>query len=91
MEATAQMPLYECHKKVWALKIAHVEDNRDAGADGGLLHINDGHFAPVQVDAAYLAKHNPEAGGYYVVYADGYRSYSPAVAFEAGYTLIKKG
>jgi hypothetical protein len=41
------------------------------------------------VSLEYLDKHSPQAGGYYVVYEDGYRSYSPAAAFEAGYTLIK--
>ena len=33
-------------------------------------------------------KHDPQAGGYYVVYADGYQSFSPAQAFEEGYTRI---
>ena len=37
----------------------------------------------------WLDKHNPEVGGYYVVYEDGYKSFSPAKAFEEGYTLIK--
>ncbi|MCK9988658.1 MAG: hypothetical protein AzoDbin1_05130 [Azoarcus sp.] len=27
-------------------------------------------------------------GGYYVVYEDGYKSFSPAIAFESGYTRI---
>ena len=30
----------------------------------------------------------PRVGGYYVVYADGYKSFSPATAFEEGYTKI---
>ena len=33
-----------------------------------------------------MAKH--EAGGYYVRYPDGYESWSPAEAFEEGYTLV---
>jgi hypothetical protein len=40
------------------------------------------------VDGAYLLKHDPRPGGYFVEYADGYRSFSPAEAFEAGYTRI---
>jgi hypothetical protein len=43
---------------------------------------------PIPVTAAYLAKHEPQVGGYLVIYDDGYYSYSPAAAFEAGYTLI---
>lgn len=46
-------------------------------------------YAPFDVDGAYFSKHQPEAGGYYVVYADGYKSFSPAEAFEAGYTRVE--
>jgi hypothetical protein len=35
-----------------------------------------------------LDKHKPEVGGYYVVYKEGYKSFSPAGAFEEGYALI---
>jgi len=40
------------------------------------------------VDGQYLRQHRPEVGGYYVVYKDGYKSYSPAKAFEEGYTRL---
>ena len=33
----------------------------------------------------FMDKHSPQVGGYYVVYKDGYKSYSPAQAFEEGY------
>ena len=36
----------------------------------------------------YVAKHKLEVGGYYVVYEDGYKSFSPASAFESGYTPL---
>lgn len=42
----------------------------------------------VAVDMAWIEKHKPVIGGYYVRYADGYESFSPADAFEAGYTAI---
>jgi hypothetical protein len=42
----------------------------------------------IAVDHEFLRKHNPEVGGYFVLYADGYESYSPAKAFEEGYTRI---
>jgi site-specific recombinase XerD len=50
----------------------------------GLMY---GSGLPIHVRHDYVHKHKPEAGGYYVVYADGYKSYSPAKAFEEGYTL----
>ena len=46
-------------------------------------------YAPCPVDEAYMQKHQPEVGGYYVVYKDGYKSYSPAKAFEEGYTRTR--
>jgi hypothetical protein len=46
------------------------------------------HYAPFIVSAEYLSKHKPEVGGYYVLYRDGYKSFSPAKAFEEGYGKI---
>jgi hypothetical protein len=42
----------------------------------------------VPVDAEFLAKHKPEAGGFLVIYQDGYKSFSPAKAFMEGYALV---
>lgn len=42
----------------------------------------------VLVDHAWMLRHKPVIGGYYVVYEDGYASFSPVAAFEAGYTRI---
>jgi hypothetical protein len=84
-----EMPRYKSHKTVWALKIKSVEADGSAprGASGSCIIIpeEDG-YAPFRVDEEYCRKHNPRAGGYYVVYADGYKSFSPAQAFEEGYT-----
>lgn len=44
--------------------------------------------ATVTVGEEYVRKHNPNVGGYYVRYEDGYESFSPAAAFEAGYSLL---
>jgi hypothetical protein len=76
----AQLPQYRSHKVVGALKIAKIE--------GNVLTPADSQFAPFLLDKEYLRKHSPEAGGYYVVYSDGYKSFSPAKAFEEGYTLV---
>ncbi len=88
-----ELPRYKCHKIVRALKIAYIvrdnEDDPNAETDGSamLIPASDG-YAPFPVGSEYIRKHNPEKGGYYVVYKDGYTSYSPAKAFEEGYTLI---
>jgi hypothetical protein len=81
------MPLYQCHKRVSALRIAKIE--HEEGDDAGAIFTptEDGH-APFHVDHQYLVRHQPQVGGYYVVYEDGYRSYSPAAAFESGYRRI---
>lgn len=79
-EAQSEMPRYRCHKEVHALKIEAINGHEITPADQG--------FAPFQVLDAYLDKHNPQPGGYYVVYTDGYKSFSPAEAFEDGYTKI---
>lgn len=78
-----EMPSYLCHKRVWALKIAEVEPH----SLGAKITPAEEGYAPFSVDIAYVSKHVPEVGGYYVVYDDGYKSFSPAEAFEAGYTL----
>jgi hypothetical protein len=55
---------------------------------GACITPADDGYGPFEVTAAYVRKHGPEVGGYYVVYEDGYKSYSPAEAFEGGYSLI---
>lgn len=89
------MPRYKCHKEVHALKIKAVVLDIDAAkaesreTDGSAI-ITPEHegYAPFRVEHDYVHKHKPQAGGYYVVYEDGYKSFSPAQAFESGYTLI---
>ncbi len=88
-----EMPKYRCHKEVWALKIAKVVPSLTAAKDclnphTATLIPEDNRYGPVEVSKEYVTKHKPKAGGYYVVYKDGYKSFSPAEAFEGGYTLI---
>lgn len=92
---SAEMPKYQSHKKVWALKIAKIENDTDLASkenretDGSaMITPEDAGYGAFKVDNAYLKKHTPEVGGYYVVYEDGYKSFSPAKAFEDGYTRI---
>ena len=93
MTTSAQMPQYQSHKKVSALKIAkierHNENDPNAETNGSwMITPEEEGYAPFRVDQSYMAKHKPQVGGYYVVYADGYQSWSPAKAFEDGYTRI---
>lgn len=79
-----QLPRYRCHKEIGALKIADVVPT----PRGYELHFEDQRFAPHEVSEEWTSKYWPQPGWYFVVYEDGYKSCSPAKAFEAGYTLI---
>jgi hypothetical protein len=90
--ASIEMPRYKCHKEVWALKIAGIKrdgegENRESDGSATITPAED-RYAPFKVDADYMFKHRPQVGGYYVQYKDGYKSFSPADAFEDGYTKI---
>lgn len=90
MPVSAQMPRYQCHKKVWALKIKAINPtNEMLMYPDYALHFEEEGYAPIRKSRDWMQKHSPSAGGYYVVYEDGYTSYSPAKAFEEGYRLIK--
>jgi len=86
MPESRELPKYNCHKQVWALKIKSATVY-DSDGNGELVFEDEG-FAAMDVDGDYFRKHNPKAGGYYVQYKGGYKSYSPAEAFEDGYTLV---
>ncbi len=86
-EAQREMPKYVCHKEVWALKIGGFAQT--VGEPGMLITPADEGYAAFTVDQEYVDKHDPQVGGYYVVYEDGYKSFSPAHAFESGYSLIE--
>ena len=85
MSATREMPKYECHKIVWALKIAGIVGDQHGGV---YFQPAEEGYDKVPMSPEYVAKHKPEVGGYYVVYEDGYKSFSPAGAFESGYTRL---
>lgn len=89
-KAGTEMPRYKSHKIVHALKIAAIKrdgegENRESDGSAMITPVEEG-YAAFKVDHAYMRKHNPQVGGYYVVYPDGYKSWSPAEAFEGGYT-----
>lgn len=94
MSAQGQLPQYQCHKKVFALKIKAVQIHDPEGSNpplefaGGFLMPEDERFVPIAFDAEFYKKHKPVDGCYWVQYEDGYTSISPASAFEAGYDIV---
>ena len=86
MTVDAEMPRYRCHKTVWALEIREIISPTQDG--GAMIIPREQGYAPFPVDADYMDKHRPTVGGFYVVYADGYKSFSPKEAFQDGYTRI---
>ena len=90
-EQMSPMPKYKCHKEVWALKILGVkpfQPELGQETDGSYLLVVEYPFAPIRVTREWVMKHDPTDAGYWVKYADGYTSFSPAAAFEEGYTRI---
>jgi hypothetical protein len=79
------LPRYRCHKEVQAAKITRVDIDRESG---DALLTCESVSDPFWVAPSYVQKHKPARGGYFVRYSDGYESFSPAEAFEGGYTLI---
>lgn len=88
------LPKYRCHKDVRAAKVLECIDHRPPDHPDQYLP-----YKTLVLDTApektvlrvswdWFAKHNPSAGGYYVLYEDGYTSFSPAKAFEEGYTKV---
>jgi hypothetical protein len=85
MNAGTEMPRYQCHKQVWALKIAAIEILSDGRA---LIAPVEAGYDTFQTQAPFPFKGSEADLGYYVQYADGYVSWSPTKAFLDGYTLI---
>ena len=73
---------YKCHKEVEAGKIFDIVRSETG------FYLSTA-YSTVDVSWDYFEKHNPKIGGYYVKYEDGYESWSPAEAFEEGYTLVE--
>jgi len=83
-----QLPLYRCHKQVRAAKILRIEMAADRAS--ATLTLDTDHVSqPIKVDAQWLRRHEPQVGGYYVIYEpDLYTGFSSAQAFEQFYTRI---
>lgn len=87
MNASREMPRYQSHKKVWALRIAGIEIKEDGSA---VIAPADDGYGTLTTKPGYNErfKGSDEDTGYYVMYEGGYESWSPTDAFESGYTRV---
>lgn len=83
--AQSEMPRYVSHKKVWALEIAAVGEPWKGFRS---LAFRDEGFSGINVTEEMFSRYVPVPGDFYVVYADGYKSFSPRQAFLEGYSRI---
>ena len=80
-----QLPAFKSHKTVRAAKITELRGNGSPDMPDIVLGEISG---IVSLLPDWHERHKPQVGGYYVVYDDGYTSYSPAKAFEEGYAAV---
>lgn len=84
------MKRYKCHKVVEAGVIESIdycfEDVSEEVHPPTVIKVDGVGY---RLERDWIRKHAPEVGGYYVRYQNGYTSYSPAEAFEEGYTLLE--
>lgn len=89
MTEQTKLPRYRCHKEVSAAKITSMGNASIPGLeldeDQVVLVFGEigGHC---KVTREWVKNRHAEVGGFFVAYEDGYESWSPAEAFEAGYT-----
>jgi hypothetical protein len=90
-----QLPLYTCHKQVRALEIRTIGAySYEPSPEARLVRevvFADPDYPPLKLDESLFARYVPMPGDYYVVYEDGYQSFSPRKAFLEGYSLASDG
>lgn len=86
MSASKELPRYQSHKKVHALKIAAIEFAEDGSAT---IAPKDEGYGTYKTSPGYRDRFKGTESdmGYFVAYSDGYQSWSPTEPFEEGYTL----
>lgn len=91
MSAEVELPRWQCHKIVRAAKIKSIAGPDESGRYSLQLLVDEAppRFAYTKVGPRFMERHKPTGDGYYVVYEDGYHSWSPAAAFEKGYTRLE--
>jgi hypothetical protein len=88
------LPEWQCHKVVRADRITHVsvlssfDDPVPPTSYDVILRLACG--KTVSLPKTFIARAVPNVDDYYVLYEDGYQSWSPKSAFESGYALSTK-
>lgn len=75
-----EMPRYMLQRKVWALKIKEVINQT--------IVPENTRYAPFGVSTRYLEENKPVAGGYFVMYEGGYKTFYAADIFETDYKQL---
>lgn len=76
---------WKCHKVVRAGKILDVNQH-DQKLE---VENQDGESDIIPYEPTLVSRSIPSVGDYYIVYDDGYASWSPAKAFEEGYSPLE--
>lgn len=84
------LPYYKCSKIVRAAKVVAFVSPADPDKPEADWKLDTGCVIEVSAELAHRGGDNP-IGGYFVLYEDGFQSWSPAEAFEKGYSLIQDG
>ena len=82
--AKLRLPKYQSRKIVKGAKIISIDDL--VGDCGLVLNLEGDQKVAISRD--WYTKHAAASGDYYVIYDDGYTSWSPAEAFESGYVKL---
>jgi hypothetical protein len=90
----SSLPLWKCHKVVRAAPIRAVYpaegDGSKSAPEGWMVYLDGGPapdgFPSVFVKSEVFVRGLPMPGDYFVIYDDGYQSWSPKKTFEEGYS-----
>lgn len=89
----SELAKWKCHKVVSAGKIVFYDGaGRPDGPTNTVfaqVETEDGGNIHVDIPFAVVQRKAPSIGDYYVIYDDGYVSWSPAKAFEEGYAPLE--
>lgn len=84
----SKLPVWKCHKVVRAARIEQISTTTGPDAVRTLHLKGTNETWAAHVDNKIWSRFVPALGDYLVAYEDGYVSFSPAKAFEEGYTLV---
>ena len=87
MTGEGSLSRFKCHKEVMACLISAIEFAEDGSAKIAPKGAN---LDVIKTDAGFRQRFRgtEEDLGYFVLYEDGYQSWSPSKAFREGYSLM---